>query len=70
MLLQIQEHLSKKGRRVAEITESFNKAFSHWKRRRLSVIDPTEMMELHQKIADTRGPLAANRAIENSARDV
>jgi integrase len=60
----VEKHLSKKGRRVAEITASFDKAFSHWKTRRLSVIDPTEVMELHQKIADTRGPLAANRAIE------
>lgn len=49
----VERHLVKKGRRIAEITASFDKAFSHWKSRRLSVIDPTEVMDIHQKLPTT-----------------
>lgn len=60
----LEKHLKRNSKRWMDIQASFDRGFSHWKSRRLSVISAEEVLELHQSIAEKRSPLTANRAVE------
>lgn len=60
----IERHAKKSRKTVVEIQKQFERDFSKWKHRKLSSMSNEEAENIHRDIADTRGPYAANRAIE------
>jgi integrase len=60
----IERHAKKSRKTVVEIEKQFERDFSKWKNRKLSSLSNEEAEAIHQDIAETRGPYAANRAME------
>lgn len=60
----LERHAKKSRKTWEEMEKQFERSFSGWRSRKLSSILKEDVDKLHQMIADTRGPYAANRALE------
>lgn len=60
----LERHARKSRKTADEIQKQFDRSFSKWKDRKLSSMTTDVAESIHQAIGESRGPYAANRAIE------
>lgn len=60
----MERHAKKTKKSWANMAAEFERSFSHWKTRKLSMISNREVDKLHAQIGEARGKYAANRSLE------